>query len=157
MKPRVVIEPAVTALAFAEGRRLFEAYAAELEIDLCFQGFEQELRTLPQIYGPPAGRLLLARMDAAAVGVVGVRDLGAGVCEMKRLYVQPGARGLGVGRMLAEAILAAAQDLGYAVMRLDTLTSMRAARALYADLGFRERPPYYPNPHDGVVYLERVL
>ena len=142
----------------AQVRRLFRAYADWLEVDLCFQGFERELAELPGCYAPPAGRLLIARVGGEVVGCVGLRPLGPGVCEMKRLWVEPGFGGRGIGRALAEQIVAAAQAIGYARMRLDTIPDrMPAAQHLYASLGFREIPPYYDNPLAGVVMLELEL
>jgi ribosomal protein S18 acetylase RimI-like enzyme len=142
----------------AHVRRLFRAYAQWLEVDLCFQDFERELNELPGCYAPPAGRLLIARVGGEVVGCVGLRPLEPGVCEMKRLWVEPGFAGQGIGRALAEAIIAAARQIGYRRMRLDTLPArMPAAQHLYATLGFREIPPYYPNPLAGVVMLELEL
>ena len=142
----------------AQVRRLFRAYADWLEVDLCFQGFERELAELPGCYAPPAGRLLIARVGGEVVGCVGLRPLAPGVCEMKRLWVEPGFGGRGIGRALAERIIAAAQEIGYARMRLDTIPDrMPAAQHLYASLGFREIPPYYDNPLAGVVMLELEL
>ena len=142
----------------AHARRLFRAYANWLGVDLCFQGFERELAELPGCYAPPAGRLLIARVGGEIVGCVGLRPLETGVCEMKRLWVEPGFAGHGVGRALAEAIIAAARQIGYQRMRLDTLPArMPAAQHLYAALGFREIPAYYHNPLAGVVMLERAL
>lgn len=142
---------------FAAARRLFEAYADWLAIDLCFQHFDEELNTLSMIYGPPSGRLLLAQAGETWAGCVGVRDLGDGMCEMRRLYVLPACRGHGIGRALAAASVEAAQALGYTTMRLDTLETMQAARVLYRTLGFYERSAYYANPNAGVVYMERML
>jgi putative acetyltransferase len=140
----------------AHVRRLFRAYAQWLEVDLCFQDFERELNELPGCYAPPAGRLLIARVGGEVVGCVGLRPLEPGVCEMKRLWVEPGFAGQGIGRALAEAIIAAARQIGYRRMR--TLPArMPAAQHLYATLGFREIPPYYPNPLAGVVMLELEL
>ena len=142
----------------ADVRRLFRAYADWLEVDLCFQGFERELAELPGCYAPPAGRLLIARVGGEVVGGVGLRPLEASVCEMKRLWVEPGFAGYGVGRALAEAIVAAARQIGYRRMRLDTIPArMPAAQHLYAALGFREIPAYYDNPLAGVVMLELEL
>ena len=142
----------------ADVRRLFRAYADWLEVDLCFQGFERELAELPGCYAPPAGRLLIARVGGEVVGCVGLRPLEASVCEMKRLWVEPGFAGYGVGRALAEAIVAAARQIGYRRMRLDTIPArMPAAQHLYAAIGFREIPAYYDNPLAGVVMLELEL
>ena len=142
----------------ADVRRLFRAYADWLEVDLCFQGFERELAELPGCYAPPAGRLLIARVGGEVVGCVGLRPLEASVCEMKRLWVEPGFAGYGVGRALAEAIVAAARQIGYRRMRLDTIPArMPAAQHIYAALGFREIPAYYDNPLAGVVMLELEL
>jgi carbonic anhydrase len=139
-------------------RRLFRAYADWLGVDLCFQNFERELAELPGCYAPPAGRLLLAKVAGDVVGCVGLRPLEPGVCEMKRLWVEPGFAGRGIGRALAERIIAAAQEIGYRRMRLDTIPArMPAAQHLYRALGFREIPPYYHSPLPGTVMLELDL
>ena len=149
-------------LAVAEGpedmahiRALFLEYAESLGFSLCFQGFDEELADLPGRYGPPYGRLLLARVGGAVAGGVGLRPIGDGVCEMKRLYVRPEWRRHGVGRRLAAAIVEAGRDLGYFAMRLDTLRRMAPAMALYRMLGFVEVPAYYDNPLGDVVYFEK--
>jgi putative acetyltransferase len=142
----------------AQIRRLFRSYADWLGVDLCFQGFERELAELPGCYAPPSGRLLIARVGGDVVGCVGLRPLEPGICEMKRLWVEPGFSGAGIGRRLAETIVQSARDIGYGRMRLDTLPErMPAAQHLYASLGFREIPPYYDNPLPGVTMLELAL
>ena len=139
-------------------RRLFRAYADWLAVDLCFQDFERELADLPGCYAPPAGRLLIARVGGEVAGCVGLRPLDPSVCEMKRLWVEPGFAGHGIGRALAEAVVATARTIGYERMRLDTIPDrMPAAQHLCASLGFREIPPYYDNPLPGVVMLELEL
>jgi putative acetyltransferase len=153
----VSIVDALAVDALSHVRCLFQEYAASLGIDLCFQGFAEELATLPGSYAPPAGRLMLAVQDDEILGCVGLRPLEAGVCEMKRLYVRPAYRSLGVGRMLAGGIVQEARNAGYRCMRLDSLPSMVAALALYRELGFRQIAPYCDNPIEGAVFLELPL
>src|SRR5579862_9599620 len=152
-----VLAPATAAADFAAARLLFEEYAAQLRIDLCFQGFAAELANLAGIYSPPDGCLLLARRDGAPVGCGALRKFSADACEMKRLYVRPEARGGSLGRRLAETLVVRARELGYARMLLDTLEEMTAARGLYRSLGFHEIAAYYGNPSDRIVYMELLL
>lgn len=153
----ILLTEASAAADFAAAAGLFREYAAELRIDLCFQGFAAELGRLSGMYAPPDGCLILARRGGAAVGCGAVRRLTAEHCEMKRLYIRPQVRGLRLGRALAGALIARARSLGYARMYLDTLADMLAARALYASLGFRETSPYYNNPLPDAVYMELDL
>lgn len=152
-----IVSEAAAADDFTAARALFEEYAAQLKIDLCFQGFAAELDQLARSYAPPSGCLLLARRDDAAVGCGGIRRLSGQSCEMKRLYVQPADRGAKLGRAIAQGLLARARALGYANVRLDTLAEMIPARALYRSLGFREIAPYYDNPLPQAVYMELDL
>ncbi len=148
---------AQTAAEMDAVRELFGEYQRGLGVDLCFQGFEQELATLPGRYGPPSGRLLLAVDGTHVAGCVALRALEEGVCEMKRLFVRPAYRGQGLGFRLAMQIVNEASALGYSVMRLDTLDSLDSAMRMYAAMGFQRRMPYYANPLPGVVYWERAL
>jgi len=142
-------------------REIFREYAASLQIDLGFQNFEQELTTLPGEYAAPRGALLLAQVNGEVAGCCALRPLDTvdfpNACEMKRLYVRPASRGLGLGRQLAEAIMEMARVSAYDHVLLDTLDDMEAARTLYADLGFVEIPPYYHNPIAGAHYLKASL
>lgn len=150
---------------FALARGLFEEYAQWLGVDLCFQGFAEELKRLPGAYAPPLGCLLLAGPPGSAFACIALRPLAgpggsasrAAVGEVKRLYVQPGRRGEGWGQRLARTLISNARGIGYGELKLDTLEWMKPARSLYAGLGFRECRPYYENPLPGVVYMALEL
>ena len=134
-------------------RQFFRNYAAWLGVDLSFQGFADELANLPGAYGEADGRLFFAEIDGRPAGCVGIRRFSEGVCEMKRLYVDPDARGRGLGRQLALQAIKAAQALGYRRILLDTMPMMRIAVKLYRELGFTEAPAYYPTPIEGTIFL----
>ena len=159
--PDIHIIPVDRPESIALVRELFAEYAASLDIDLCFQNFEEELAALPGEYATPRGVLLLALVDGAPAGCVAMRPLpdadDPNACEMKRLYVRPAFRRFGLGRRLAEALLDEGTRAGYSMMFLDTLDEMEAARELYASLGFEEVPPYYYNPSPGAHYLRASL
>jgi len=139
-------------------RRLFRAYAESLPFSLAFQGFAAELAGLPAPYVPPGGCLLLARRDGEAIGMIGLKPLAPDIAEIKRLYVVPEARGLGLGKLLAERAIAEARAKRYARVRLDThRPSMGAAIALYRSLGFSETPPYGPDLDGEIVFFEKTL
>ncbi len=154
----IVLRSPADAAELEATRAIFLEYAASLKVDLSFQSFSQELDALPGEYSEPRGALLLAWVDGAVAGCCALRAFDASdyanAAEMKRLYVRPAYRGLGLGRLLTEGILDAARAAAYHCVLLDTLDDMEAARALYEDLGFVEIPPYYHNPHAGAHYLK---
>ena len=151
------IVEASDADSVAQARELFCEYAAESQVDLCFQNFEAELAGLPGTYAPPEGRMLLALYEEQLAGCVALRKFKDGVCEMKRLFVRPAFRGQGIGRMLARRVIEEARAARYSTMRLDTLARMRAAIALYESLGFHRIEAYRPNPLEDAVYMELTL
>ena len=153
----VVIRPVSLAADVETVRALFDEYARELAVDLSFQGFAAERDALPGEYVPPRGRLLLAERGGSAAGCVALRPLDARTAEMKRLFLRPSARGTGLGRRLAQAVIAEAASAGYDSLRLDTLPSMGAAIAMYRALGFHEIAAYRHNPVPGALFLELAL
>lgn len=153
----ITIRPATSPDDFVQARALFLEYASSLGFDLAFQDFDHEVESLPGDYETPSGCILLAEEAGSAGGCIALRPLEEGICEMKRLYVQPRWRGKGAGRLLAEAVLREACDRGYKRMRLDTVPGMDAAIALYRALGFRAIPSYRRNPIEGALFFERDL
>lgn len=150
LKPQSVAE-------WRYARHLVEEYAASLDLDLSFQNFAQELEHFESEYSPPSGAFLLAREKGAFVGCVGLRKLSDTVSEIKRLYVEPAARGLGLGQALVRGIVDEGKKLKYTRLVLDTLPTMLEARALYQALGFRPVAPYRFNPVSGTAFLELKL
>ncbi|MDQ3261927.1 MAG: GNAT family N-acetyltransferase [Pseudomonadota bacterium] len=154
---QMIIIPAFSIEQIEMARRLFREYGEELDVDLCFQGFAEELRDLPGKYGPPDGALLLAMEQQHAIGCVALRRFSPTDAEMKRLFVRPAYRHLGLGRVLAQRIIERARDFGYRRMVLDTLDTMQGAKALYRSLGFVDIAAYYDNPLPSVLYFAMEL
>ena len=149
---------AETEAEIANARTLFSEYEAWLGLDLCFQGFEDELRNLSGRYSPPDGRLLLASVDGKLAGCIALRKLEENICEMKRLYVRKDFRGLGLGNTMIEKLIGDARAIGYSKIHLDTFPpKMEKAVKLYESHGFTPIPPYYDNPHNGVLFMELDL
>lgn len=138
-------------------RAMLREYEAEIGVDLCFQSFAAELASLPGDYAPPRGRLLLAYANGALAGCVALKPVDEATCEMKRLYVRPAHRASGLGRDLVTRVIAEARALGFREMRLDTLPSMQQAQRMYERFGFRDIPPYRPNPVPGTRYMGLAL
>ena len=159
MVTQFVVLPADGQADLEDAADLFRAYAAALPVDLGYQGFVEELAGLPGKYAPPAGAVLRARAPSGeAIGCVAMRPIEEGrICEMKRLYVTPAARGLGLGAALIRAIVDQARADGYGEMRLDTLPTMHAALAMYARAGFTRIGAYYPTPVEGTIFLAMRL
>jgi len=154
----LTLAQAESTAQIAQARELFLEYAQSLGFSLCFQNFDKELAELPGDYAPPEGRLLLAERDRQLAACVALHKLEPGTCEMKRLYLRPQFRGEGLGRALAERIIAEARQIGYQRMRLDTVEPvMKDAVVLYRKLGFTEIAPYCPNPIAGAMYMELEL
>ena len=155
---RIELIQAVLPAHVEQARELFLEYAGSLDFSLCFQSFDEELKSLPGAYAAPTGRLLLAHVAGQPAGCIALRKLEDGVCEMKRLYVRPAFRGKNLGKMLVDRLIAEARAIGYQRMRLDTIgASMQNAIALYRQIGFREIAPYRSNPIEGALYLELQL
>ena len=158
MNTRVTLLQAESEADIEEVREIFREYEASLGLDLCFQGFEEELTNLPGKYTSPKGRLYIAQVSNMVAGCIALRPLEPDVCEMKRLFVREEFRGLQIGRMLIERVIDDAREIGYTFMRLDTFPpKMGKAVQLYESYGFREIPPYYNNPNEGVLFMELRL
>jgi ribosomal protein S18 acetylase RimI-like enzyme len=155
----LTILQAETAEQVSIASEMIQEYAASLNFNLCFQGFEDEIRSMPGKYAPPAGRLLIALWDGRPAGVIALRPLEeAGLCEMKRLYVRPEFRGHQIGRILAQRVINDATEAGYSRMRLDTVAGkMDRAIAMYRELGFTETDPYYQTPVGQTLFMELAL
>lgn len=142
----------------AKARTLFYEYETLMDLDLCFQGFEEELAGLPGKYAKPEGRLFLAYSDEKLAGCIALRKLDDGICEMKRLFVREEFRGHKIGISLIKHLIAEARETGYGKMRLDTHPpKMGKAVKLYESLGFSPISPYYDNPNEGVLFMELTL
>jgi GNAT superfamily N-acetyltransferase len=155
---KMEIKQAETDEQIAEVRKIFREYESWLGLDLCFQGFEEELANLPGKYAQPKGRLYIFEVDAEVAGCIALRPLEDGVCEMKRLFVRDRFRGMRIGNQLIERLIADARDIGYQRMRLDTFPpKMGKAVSLYESHGFHPIPAYYDNPNEGVLFMELKL
>lgn len=134
-------------------RALLRDYLAWVGLDLSFQDFEGEVRALPGDYAPPRGALLVAEVGADTVAMIALRPLADNVCEMKRLFVHPSARGLGIARALITRLMNEARTIGYREMRLDTLPAMSEAQAIYETFGFGDIEAYYETPIKGTRFM----
>ncbi|MGC1647962.1 MAG: GNAT family N-acetyltransferase [Candidatus Sulfotelmatobacter sp.] len=154
----LALSQAESPVQIAKARELFLEYAQSLGFSLCFQNFDKELAELPGDYAPPEGRLLLAEYEGQLAGCVALHKLDDAICEMKRLYLRSQFRGKGLGRLLADRIIAEARQIGYQRMRLDTIEPvMKDAVAMYRKIGFREIAAYRSNPIAGAMYMELQL
>jgi len=148
---------AATINDFEQAKKLIREYHEWLAIDLCFQGFEAELNSLPEMYGHPNGSMILIKNDIDFIGCVGLRKKDSECCEMKRLYIKPLFHNKGAGRLLLNMFIDTARELKYKIVRLDTLSRLEAAIHLYVTFGFTEIEPYNFNPVQGVKYFELRL
>lgn len=142
---------------YAEAKKLFREYATHINIDLTFQKFEEELSVINKMYAPPAGGIILCKVDERFMGCIAIRKIENETCELKRMYVNPGLQGKGIGKHLLEKALQLAKALNYKLMRLDTLKNMEPAIHLYKLHGFYEIEPYYINPNKTAVFFEKKL
>lgn len=140
-----------------EVREIFIEYADFLQVDLCFQDFERELQMLHEVYSNPLGCIILAKKDKQVMGCIALKPIGNDVCEMKRLYVRPAARGKELGKQLVQELIGFARKANYKIMKLDTLSSLKEAVELYRNMGFVETEAYVHNPLSEVMYFELIL
>lgn len=157
MEDKITIRMAKTVADFKEAKALIAAYVQWLGLDLSFQQLEEEMDTLPEMYNARNGGLFIAYHTQQPVGVVGLRKFSASEAEVKRMFIQQGYRGIGIGQLLLTACIDAAKNLGYDSIKLDTLDTMKAAIQLYTANGFIEIPPYRHNPYEGAKYFELRL
>ena len=146
-----------SASDYANAKILFEEYATAINIDLCFQKFDEELSALEKMYHQPEGGIILAEEEGNFIGCVGVRRIDAITGELKRMYVRPGHQQKGVGKNLLNKVLELAKQCKYKKIKLDTLASMEPAIRLYRANGFYEIAPYYVNPIPTALYFEKML
>lgn len=151
------IDEVTSDLRVQQVRELCREYQISIGISLDFQNFEKEMESLPGAYQPPKGRLYLATTEEMPAACIALRDFGSNQCEMKRLYVRPQFRGQGLGKVLANRVIADAREIGYRSMLLDTLSTMTMALQLYRSLGFKEILPYRFNPIEGAHYMSLDL
>ncbi|MBC8769805.1 GNAT family N-acetyltransferase [Arenibacter sp. BSSL-BM3] len=157
MKNKIEIKLAQTTTQYLEAKELILEYVAWLGIDLSFQNFDQEMKGLPEMYNPKDGGLFIAYINEEAVGIAGLRRFNAEDCEVKRMYVKPNGRGLGIGQLLLKQCLDTARKLQYKSVKLDTADFMKSAIKLYTDHGFVEISAYRHNPHESAKYFELDL
>lgn len=143
-----------TPVQYQHARNMILKYQSWLGIDLSFQDFQKELEELSTMYGPPSGAMILAYDEQCPIGCVGLRDIGDGICEMKRMFILPEHQGKGIGKSLFAAFMTETERLGYERVRLDTLRALSKAISLYKAAGFTEIPPYRYNPDPEAIYME---
>jgi len=154
VRNQIEIKAAHTLADFLVAKELILEYIEWLAFDLAFQHIDKELNSLPEMYGDPDGGLVLARINDKAVGVAGIRKYADRECELKRMFVKPESRGLGIGKLLITACIEIAKKLNYDIIKLDTADFMKSAIKLYVDNGFVEIPAYRYNPQEEARYFE---
>ncbi|MEZ4971095.1 MAG: GNAT family N-acetyltransferase [Flavobacteriaceae bacterium] len=157
MKPKIELKIAQTTIDFTHAKKLILEYVSWLGIDLSFQNFDQEMAGLPQMYRPEDGGLFIASINDEAVGIAGLRRFNSKDGEIKRMYVQPNSRGMGIGQLLLAQCIGKAKELGYDTIKLDTADFMESAIKMYTGNGFVEIGAYRYNPHEATKYYELSL